>query len=93
MESSYRRFDLDILLTSYNVQSLIKNTPLLPNDSDMEQVIEYIEQHVKNKKHFDHMVIGAQRGRNVERANGVHWFQRELIPEHYDIYQWKELEE
>lgn len=92
MDESYRRYDLDILLTAYNVQALIKKTRPLPEDSDMDQVIEYVEKYVKNKKHFKIMVVDAQRERNVKRANGVLWFQREFVPEHYDIYEWKEVE-
>ena len=88
---SYLRIDLDILLTAYNVQAMIKKTCPLPADSTKEHVIQYIEKYVKNKTHFDIMVVEAQGKRNLDRAQGVHWFQREFIPEHYDIFAWREI--
>ena len=89
---SFGRFDLDILCTMYNVQSLIKKTPPLPLEADLETALSFIARHVANIKHFEYMLIDAQGARNKERAKGIHWFERTYIPENYDIYSWRKLD-
>ena len=83
--------DLDILCTAYNVCALIKKLPVLSQDCELETAIKFIQTHVKNKKHFEEVLVEAQRRRNVERAKGVYWFAREVIPEQYEVFEWREI--
>ena len=89
-DSQYERFDLDILITAYNVQATIKKTPLISGESDRMTVYEAIKLYVKQKSHFDETLVSAQRQKNFQQANAeTKWYNREIVNE--DIYKWKPI--
>ena len=89
---AYARYDLDILVTAYNVNAMKKNHHPLPSDADYDQAVSFIEQFVPNKLHFETVLVEAQRRRELSRAAEVKWFDRCVIQDCYDIYKWKHIE-
>ena len=86
----YERYDLDILVTAYNVHAQIKKTPLVSGDCNRKTVYDAIETHVKQKAHFNEVLITAQRQKNIEQANASKkWYERTILPDQEDIYKWK----
>jgi hypothetical protein len=91
-KSSLERFDFDILFTTYDVYSLIKNKKRPLKDCTQKELIAIIESQVDNRTHFENNLIETQRKRNIEKSQGVKWFQKQVVPEHYDIYLWEKLD-
>ena len=90
VEHPYDRYDLDILVTAYNVQAEIKHTPPVDGECNRETVYTAIESHVKQKRHFDEVLVCAQRQKNIILANASKkWYERMVLPEHEDIYKWQ----
>lgn len=90
----YLRYDLDILRTAYTVNAIVKKRPRLPmEEAPYSVIIHYILTYITaGRKHFDGVLVDAQRARNIDRAKGVHWSLREVIPDSDDIFQWRAVE-
>lgn len=89
------RYDLDIMIVAYNVHAMIKHTPLVEDNIERAKLYLYIDNFVKNKPHFENILIDAQRKRNIEAltAQGVLWFEKTVSVGEDDIYKWSLVED